>query len=302
MNNPERTTAAAFSSYLAGEVLAESSSLNWSGLYVRRYRFPCAVEQFQVPATPEPLISCGLSGSAEFHERDAGDSTWISRPIGPGDIFITHSRTPYEVTFHSPGGQELEVVQIHIAVDLLRSALETAWPDTNDSVEVMDFFGRDESLAHLCRACAAMVTEGTPGTTHRVEWLSGLLAAVLAEKYTRPVGHRLEKHGGLPVYQLRKVENHVRLQPGADITVQSLADLVGLSKFHFSRSFRETTGMTPLEFLTRERMKRAGILLWESSRSIIDIAMDVGYSSPNHFSRVFRRITGSSPSEFRSGR
>jgi hypothetical protein len=72
MNTPDRTTAAAFPRYTIGEVLADSASFQWLGLFVRRYRFPRVVDRFLVPATPEPLISCGLAGSAEFRERERG--------------------------------------------------------------------------------------------------------------------------------------------------------------------------------------------------------------------------------------
>ncbi len=61
---------------------------------------------------PEPLISCGLAGSAEFRERELGD-TWVARQIGRGHIFVTRSKTPYEVSHSSTVGQELEIIQIH---------------------------------------------------------------------------------------------------------------------------------------------------------------------------------------------
>jgi hypothetical protein len=86
-----RPTAAAFSRYAAGEVLADSASLQWPGLYVRRYRFPRVVDRFLVPATPEALISCGLAGSAEFRERELGE-TWVTRQIGPGEHPLSPAR------------------------------------------------------------------------------------------------------------------------------------------------------------------------------------------------------------------
>src|SRR5258708_16711684 len=61
---PERTSAAACPRYSSGEVLADSASLQWPGLFVRRSRFPRTVDRFLVPATPEPVISCVLAGSA----------------------------------------------------------------------------------------------------------------------------------------------------------------------------------------------------------------------------------------------
>ena len=98
MNSAERTTAAAYPNYLENEVLADSEMLQWPGLYVRRYRCPRLADRFFAPATPEPLISCGIAGSAEFQERDVGE-TWVTRTIGAGDLFVTRSKVPHEVRF-----------------------------------------------------------------------------------------------------------------------------------------------------------------------------------------------------------
>jgi AraC family transcriptional regulator len=58
--------------------------------------------------------------------------------------------------------------------------------------------------------------------------------------------------------------------------------------------------MTPLQFVIRERMLRARQLIRETSRSLIEIALEVGYTSPSHFAEVFRRTVGMPPSEFRT--
>ena len=55
MKTPERTTAEVFPRCLGGEVLADSATLKWPGLFVRRYRFPRVVDGFFVPATAEPF-------------------------------------------------------------------------------------------------------------------------------------------------------------------------------------------------------------------------------------------------------
>src|SRR5947207_15983348 len=116
VKTPERTTAAAFPRYAAAEAIADSASLQWTGLYVRRYQFPRVVDRYLVPATPEPLISCQLKGSAQFRERDVGQS-WIVREIRARDLFVTRSKTPYAVAFRSRPCEELEDIQIHIAVN-----------------------------------------------------------------------------------------------------------------------------------------------------------------------------------------
>jgi len=296
---PERTTAEAFPRYLGGEVLADSATLKWPGLFVRRYRFPRVVDGFLVPATSEPLITCQLDGSAEFQERDIG-GTWIPRQVRRGDIFVTGSKTPYELRWRSPLGAEIDVIHIHLGVDQCLAAFEIVYPDKANAVEVTDFFGRDETLAHLSFACAEMLSARTADNAKRVAGLAHLLAIYVAEKYTNVASQRPVYRGGLPIVRLRKIEDYVHAHVSESISIDSLAELAELSAFHFSRVFKQATGITPLQFVTRERMLQAQQLIRETSRSLIEIALEVGYTSPSHFAQVFRRTVGMAPTEFRN--
>jgi len=296
---PERTTAEAFPRYLGGEVLADSATLKWPGLFVRRYRFPRVVDGFLVPATSEPLITCQLDGSAEFQERDIG-GTWIPRQVRRGDIFVTGSKTPYELRWRSPLGAEIDVIHIHLGVDQCLAAFEMVYPDKANAVEVTDFFGRDETLAHLSFACAEMLSARTADNAKRVAGLAHLLAIYVAQKYTNVASQRPVYRGGLPIVRLRKIEDYVHAHVSESISIDSLAELAELSAFHFSRVFKQATGITPLQFVTRERMLQAQQLIRETSRSLIEIALEVGYTSPSHFAQVFRRTVGMAPTEFRN--
>jgi AraC family transcriptional regulator len=96
------------------------------------------------------------------------------------------------------------------------------------------------------------------------------------------------------------VEDHVSEHLGDEISVETLAELVKFSPFHFSRVFKQTAGMSPLQFVTRQRITRAQQLIRETSRTLIQIALEVGYTSPSHFTKIFRRVTGVTPMEFRN--
>jgi AraC family transcriptional regulator len=299
MKAPGRTTAEVFPRYVGGEVLADSATLRWPGLFVRRYRYSRVVDGFLVPATAEPLITCNIAGSAEFEEREIG-GVWLPRRVRRGDLFVTRSKTPYELRWHSPVGGEIEVIHIHLAVDQCLAAFEMVYQDRAGSVEVTEFFGRDETLTHLSLACADMVAARTPGGSKRVAAFTQLLAIYIAEKYTNIASERPNYHGGLPIARLRKVEDYVRAHLAESISIEKLAELAELSPFHFSRVFKDSTGMTPLQFVIRERILRAQQLIRETSRSLIQIALEVGYTSPSHFAEVFRRTAGMAPSEFRT--
>jgi len=296
---PERSTAAAFPRYLTGEVVADSVALQWQGLYARRWRLPRVVDRFLVPATPEPHISCNLSGMAEFRERDVGGA-WITRQIRGGDLFVTRSRTPYEVDFQSPPSQELDNLSLHIAVEPFLAAVEARYPGQADRVEVVDYFGRDEILWPICLTCAELLAARVPGKSPRVAALTQLFAAHLVEKYTNTVAQTPVHRGGMPIHQLRKIEDYVTAHLAEDVSIEGLATLVELSPSHFAHVFKETTGMTPLQFITRQRITRAQQLIRETSRSLIDVGLEVGYTSPSHFAQVFRRVVGVTPTAFRS--
>lgn len=298
MDTPDRSTAAAFPRYLTGEVVADSMALQWPHLFARRWRLPRVVDRFLVPATSEPHISCNLRGLAEFRERDVGGA-WITRRVQGGDLFITRSRTPYEVSFQSPPGQELDTLSLHIAVEPFLTALEARFPGQADRGEVVDFFGRDEILWPICLTCAELLDARVPGKSPRIAALTQLLTAHLVEEYTVVANSAPVVRGGLPIHQLRKVQDFVTDHLADEISIAQLAELVELSSSHFSHVFKESTGITPLQFITRQRISLAQQLIRETSRSLIDIGLEVGYTNPSHFAQVFRRVVGVTPTEFR---
>jgi AraC family transcriptional regulator len=171
-------------------------------------------------------MSCVLAGSADFRESDVGQAG-VRRQLKRGDIFVTRSKTPYELDWKSPVGEELDFIIIHLAVDQFLAALEAVYPGKVDEVEVIDFFGRDEALAHLCFACSEMLSTRVPGNSERVTALMHLFAAYLVEKYTDAASEKPEYRGGLPIGKLRKVEDYVRERLAEDISVESLAPVIG---------------------------------------------------------------------------
>jgi transcriptional regulator GlxA family with amidase domain len=85
---------------------------------------------------------------------------------------------------------------------------------------------------------------------------------------------------------------------GESLTLDDLAGSAGVSRFHFARLFRVSTGSSPMAYLMRLRIGRAKLLLLRGDRSVCDIAAALGFCDQSHFSRTFRRITGQTPREF----
>jgi AraC-like DNA-binding protein len=93
---------------------------------------------------------------------------------------------------------------------------------------------------------------------------------------------------------------HMRAHLDAHLSLEELAKLGSTSKFHFVRLFEDVTGSSPHRYLTCLRLQRAKALLLNSDLSVMDICLEVGYSSHGSFSKTFAWFVGISPSEFRA--
>lgn len=79
------------------------------------------------------------------------------------------------------------------------------------------------------------------------------------------------------------------------VTLKEAARAACLSPYHFLRAFRDAFGATPHQFLTRQRLDRAWLLLGRGDRSVTDVCLESGFQSLGSFSSLFRRHFGVSP-------
>jgi AraC-like DNA-binding protein len=98
---------------------------------------------------------------------------------------------------------------------------------------------------------------------------------------------------------LQRVLDRMKADLAADLDLNTLAAESGYSRSHFLRTFRAAMGCSPHQWLTRLRVEQAKTLLRETSNTLIDIALECGFSSHAHFSNTFRQMAGVTPSEYR---
>lgn len=104
--------------------------------------------------------------------------------------------------------------------------------------------------------------------------------------------------GGLDLHRKRRVIDFVESNMHRPITLNELADVAALSPYHFARSFKQSTGLTPLKYMAQRRAEAAKKLMRAGTMSLSMVAMTCGFSSQQHFSTAFRAVTGLSPTEF----
>ena len=105
--------------------------------------------------------------------------------------------------------------------------------------------------------------------------------------------------GGLPEWQQKKLTQYIDEHLAEDVSLSSLAELVHLSPYHFSRAFKQSFNMPPHRYLTSRRIERAKSLLAARKLSVTEIGFDVGFSETSSFTSAFRKVTGETPTDYR---
>lgn len=131
-----------------------------------------------------------------------------------------------------------------------------------------------------------------------------------AAEWRRPPGDSVHSRfrGGLAGSVLRRIRCYIDDHIGERISLDDLAREAGVSRFHFARQFRLSTGESPMGFLRRVRIERSKSILQNRETTIAEVAATLGFSDQSHFTRTFGRLVGVSPGSFarsddwRSGR
>ncbi|UTW59881.1 helix-turn-helix transcriptional regulator [Kordiimonas sp. SCSIO 12603] len=107
--------------------------------------------------------------------------------------------------------------------------------------------------------------------------------------------------GGLSHMQLKKVMAFVDESTCASPSLEDMAEVVGLSPFHFARMFKKSCGLSPASFVMRHRLEKVKDLLVNSDKCLASISAVTGFAQQSHMTERFKRYTGTTPAKWRKG-
>jgi AraC-like DNA-binding protein len=153
------------------------------------------------------------------------------------------------------------------------------------------FRGGDAAVALFERIRLAYGEEGNP---LRAVDLRNLILRALLDFLAQAGRGESDTAGGVIGKSIRRIE--ASTEP---VAIAELAKAAGMSESAFKIRFKKETGLPPMEYATRHRIEIARHLLLTTTRTVTEVAHELGFGSSQHFATVFRRYTGKTPNEFR---
>jgi AraC family transcriptional regulator len=293
VGNTNAPALAAIKAFVRGSSvqLCSSEKLGWDGVHLEHHRaFP--VERND-SVSPHHLV-------ALFTSHVSRGETSVARAR-----FVPYSFSPGEIKLYSAGpiGACRPVTDTTTILCALDPKLVEEVGEELGAHSPAEFHPianlRDRALESIVTLLAAEASSGGLSGKLFVEHLARALAVRFRQLSGGLQDHKPSQSGKLPARILQRVLDRMRADFATNLDLHTIAADIGYSRTHFLRTFRASTGYSPHQWLMRLRTEQAKILLQKASNSLIDIALNCGFSSHGHFSNTFRKIVGVTPREYR---
>jgi AraC family transcriptional regulator len=188
----------------------------------------------------------------------------------------------------------------HLQIGVSDAALMACSDGAYGEVELRASRKFDEPrLSAMVAAVHAEMIAGFPSGRLFLDSIEQAMAVTLVNGHA--VRHRPVEiyRGGLGSARLRRIKELVHAKMEHDLSLEDMAQSVGLSTAHFARMFRKSTGETPHQFVLRQRLERAKGMLRAPDTRVLDVAIACGFKTQQHFAQAFREVWRVSPTEYR---
>ena len=262
-----------------------------------------SLEYFHLPAG-ETQKSCldhyliGIYFGQDYHQADL-QVDGIAKGHPQRQIFFDGATAlvPMKHVSWARWEQPSEAMMLSLEPHLLtRNAAELL---TVDQIELLPYTQLyDPLILQIGLALKADLESHKPGGRLYAETLTNALSVHILRNYSAHSHKSVRYLGGLSPTQLKLVTDYINNHLDQELSLEELAAIAQLSAYHFCRSFKRSTGLTPHQYIIRQRVERAKLLLKDGKMGISEVAIACGFTHQSHLNRHFKRLTGVTPKFF----
>ena len=263
-------------------------------------RFVDAPGTFTQPPLNANVVALHLGGAKRVH-RTQGRRRWV-QDVAAGSMTLMPAFQTNQ--WHTKG--PIDFAHLAISIGTAEQIIVEEFdrePATHHLHETIGL--EDPLLEQVFRELLNLLERKPRGRLHMEALLTVFAVSLYGRHSTlcaRDAHSPGQRRGGLAGWQLRRIVDYMHGNLRDDIPLNALAELAGLSRAHFFRAFRQSTGQSPGQFLSEIRMRQAKILLETSAMPVDEIAAALGFGHARHFASAFSKRTGLSPRAYRVSR
>ena len=239
------------------------------------------------------FISVQLSPATVVKEQRLNGRLQCSG-FSAGDICLTPAKIPVSVGIQAP----CEIIGLYIEPAFLTQL--TAEVADSDCIELIPQFKLNDPLIYqIAIALKAQIRSSGEWQRLYIESMATAVSTHLLQQYSTRKPNVKTYPAGLSKTRLRQVTDYIHERSDQNLSLLEMAQEVQMSSYYFSHLFKQSTGLSPHQYLISCRIQQAKQMLMTTALSIAEIAAQVGFVDQSHLARHFKRQFGVPPSQFR---
>jgi AraC family transcriptional regulator len=272
--------------------LRSSANLGWNGIYVQQHQQP-AWETPEYAHTRHMLLVHHTERLIQS-ERVL-DGRRQQEQLGRGNNIVI---VPATVQHQANWNQESPFSLLFLEPEhLLQIAYESV---TAERVELIPHFATPDPLINqIGRSLTAELGSNQFGSRLFADSLTTALSIHLLRNYSAWQPLLQAQTQGLTQRKLQQAIAYINDHLTENLSLTAIAHELDMSQYYFSRLFKQSMGVSPYQYVMKQRIERAKYLLRTTPLSVEAIARQVGFSNQNQLTVQFRRFIGTTPSNYR---
>jgi AraC family transcriptional regulator len=268
-------------------------------LYLRIIEVAPYLDPVELPTFSDPAITLVLNRS--FRIDTFSEGRWRGTKYTRGTGKLTPARQGRLIRHHFENQKNLTLLHLILpqnTVDLVAAEVPKAGTTLRSSLSNVSFLD-DPLITNLMFSAVSALRDGAPDfyAQASAQWLAAhlLLGPSRGFEWHQSLGQER-----ISDQRLSRVLEYINAHLSDRLDLRVLAKEAGISRFHFAALFSKAVGATPHRHVQHLRMQAARVMLRETDKTMLEIALTCGFGSASHFASAFRRHFSQSPTEYRS--
>ena len=244
-------------------------------------------------ALDQHFISIHLGGAKRLFR--SGEGSLRTRDVANAAYSIIPAGAAFQWNTEGP----VDFAHIYFDTSVVNHVITEAFDRDPASVSLQEQLGQDDPLIGPLALSLLDELNVEHGNQAYLDDLTHLLLCRTLRLHSDAPNSAGCAQYALAPFRLRRALDFIESNLSMPIGVAEIATASGISAYHFSRAFRQSTGRPPYSYLLERRTELAKLLLAQGDLTVAEVAQRCGFASLGQFSRMFRRGAGASPSQYR---